>query len=97
MLKSYSRSQIFSVRTGYDVFWEGRLVPKIHAYDRGDTIEFVLDGRLGWEFPREIAFLALGFAANAMAIGAGYAHFGADKKIEAFAPRVIGINSGEVA
>lgn len=76
-------------RSGCSVFWEGRLVPNVHAYDRGEVIEFILDGRMSWEFPREVAFQALGFMANAMAIGAGYPCFTADKKVEAFAPKVM--------
>ena len=75
-------------RTGHDVIWDGRLVPNITARERGDQIEFTLDGRLVWTFPREWAFHALDFAANAMAFGAGYPCFTADKKVEAFAPSV---------
>jgi hypothetical protein len=40
--------------------------------DRGETIEFVLDDRLAFIFPRDIAPLAANFAAQAMAIGAGH-------------------------
>lgn len=73
------------VSTGCEVIWEGRVVPKLLAYDKGEKIDFVLDGRLGFEFPRQIAFQALAFAANAMAVGAGFPCFSADKKIEHFA------------
>ncbi len=75
--------------SGHSVFWEGRLVPKLTAYDRGERIEFILDGRMSWEFPREQAFDALGFMANAMALGAGYPCFTADHKVEAFAVKVM--------
>ncbi len=77
--------------SGHSVFWEGRLVPHLHAYDRGDKIEFLLDGRMSWEFPRSEAFNALSFMANAMAVGAGYPCFTADKKREGFAPQVFGV------
>lgn len=83
--------------SGHSVFWEGRRVPNLVAYDRGDRIEFVLDGRMSWEFPRTQAFNALSFMANAMAIGAGYPCFAADHKMEAFASKVVclGFDEGE--
>lgn len=59
-------------RGGHDVFIEGRLVPNIHMYDKGETIEFVLDGRLCFIFGRDEAVHAMTFAAHAMAIGAGH-------------------------
>lgn len=59
-------------QSGNDVFIEGRLVPNVRMYDRGETIEFVLDGRLCFPFPRDIAVHAMCFAAHAMAIGAGH-------------------------
>jgi hypothetical protein len=59
-------------RGGHDVFIEDRLVPNVHMYDNGSHIDFVLDGRLIFTFPREIAVHAMTFAAHAMAIGAGH-------------------------
>ena len=59
-------------RHGCDVFIEGRLVPNVHMHDKGDTIEFVLDDRLCFIFPREQAIAAMTFAAHAMAVGAGH-------------------------
>lgn len=59
-------------RSGQSVFIEGRLVPNVHMYDKGETIEFVLDDRLVFIFPREQAVAAMTFAAHAMAIGAGH-------------------------
>jgi hypothetical protein len=59
-------------RGGFDVFIEGRLVPNVHMYDKGETIEFILDGRLCFIFPRDAAVHAMTFAAHAMAIGAGH-------------------------
>lgn len=59
-------------RSGHDVFIEGRLVPNVHMYDKGETIEFVLDERLCFIFPRDAAAHAMCFAAHAMAIGAGH-------------------------
>lgn len=59
-------------REGCDVLVDGRHVPNMHMRDHGDTIEFVLDGRFSYTFPREWALLAASFAAQAMAIGAGH-------------------------
>jgi hypothetical protein len=74
-------------RSGCGVIIEGRLIPKLHMYDRGDTIEFILDGRFSYEFPKELAWLAGSFAANAMAIGSGYPFLGAESKSQPFAPQ----------
>lgn len=60
--------------SGNAVIIDGRLVPDLVMYDRGDTIEFVLDRRLGFGFPRAQAWDAAAFAFAAMAIGAGFAH-----------------------
>lgn len=62
-------------RSGHSVIIDGRVVPNLHAYDRGDTVDFVLDERMAFEFPRELAYLAASFAAEAMAIGAGFPSF----------------------
>ncbi len=78
-------------RVGSSVIIEERLIPKLHMHDRGETIEFVLDERLSFEFPANIAWLAGCFAANAMAIGAGYPHLTADEKTKGFAPQCFGI------
>lgn len=59
-------------RTGNDVFIEGRVVPNVYMRDCGETIEFVLDNRLCFIFPRDSAVHAMCFAAHAMAIGAGH-------------------------
>jgi len=72
-------------RQGCDLIIEGRRIPNIHIHDRGDSIEFVLDGRLSYEFPKDWAYLAAHMAANAMAIGAGYAHLGGETKDRHFA------------
>ncbi len=61
-------------QTGCSVIIDGRLVPNMVMHDRGDVIEFVLDGRMCWPFPREIAWQAASFAFAAMAVGAGFAH-----------------------
>lgn len=64
---------------GSAVILEGKLIPHVMMFDRGDEIEFVLDNRLGFAFPRELAHHAASFAASAMAIGAGFPHFSGGK------------------
>lgn len=62
------------VRSGHSVIIDGRVVPNLVMHDMGDEIEFVLDNRLSWSFPRDQANNAASFAFAAMAIGAGFAH-----------------------
>lgn len=78
--------------SGCSVVIDGRLVPNLIMYDRGAEIEFVLDGRMIFLFPRDIAWSAASFAFSAMAIGAGFAH-PAHKHFtqRPFAPEVIGL------
>lgn len=79
-------------QSGNSVVIDGRLVPNLVMYDRGEMIEFVLDGRMCFDFPKDIAWLAASFAFTAMAIGAGFAH-PAHKHFTQrdFAPQVIGL------
>src|SRR5258706_9623156 len=62
-------------RIGSSVIIEGHVIPNMVMFDRGDTIELMLDDRLIFPFPRDIAYQAANFAAAAMAIGAGHPHF----------------------
>lgn len=59
---------------GNSVIVDGRLMPHVAMFDRGDVIDFVIDHRLSFEFPREIAYQAASFAFAAMAIAAGFRH-----------------------
>jgi len=59
---------------GCSVIIDGRLMPHVAMYDRGDEIEFVIDHRLGFSFPRDVAYQAASFAFSAMAIAAGFRH-----------------------
>lgn len=74
-------------RSGQSVIIDGRAVPNLHMRENGEEVIFVLDERLAFGFPREWAFLAAAFAANAMAIGAGYSHVCGETKDRSFAPR----------
>lgn len=65
---------------GNSVIIEGHRIPNMVMIDRGAMIEFVLDGRMAWDFPREWAYYAASFAATAMAIGAGHPHYTAPHK-----------------
>lgn len=84
------------VRDGHDVIIDGRLVPNMTMFDNGETISFCLDNRMVWgSFPRELARHVASFAANAMAIGAGYPCLEADRKPECFATPCQGLDLGE--
>lgn len=78
-----------SERSGFAVIIENRKIPRLHMYDRGATIDFILDDRFSYEFPREWARLAASFAAQAMAIGEGYPWLGAKSKAMPFAPECV--------
>lgn len=56
---------------GDSVIIQGRLVPGVAMYDRGDEIEFVIDHRVSFAFPRAQAWDAMAFAFAAMSFGAG--------------------------
>lgn len=60
---------------GNSVIVEGHKIPNMTMIDRGDIVEFIIDGRMAFEFPRECAYTAAIFAATAMAVGAGHPHF----------------------
>lgn len=61
-----------ATRSGESVVIDGRDVPNLRMLDRGAEIEFVLDNRMSFSFPREWAYLAAAFAAQSMAVGAGH-------------------------
>lgn len=79
-------------RMGCHVVIDGRSIPNLHMHDTGDTVEFILDNRLAFEFPKEWAYLAAAFAANAMAIGAGYPFLGAETKDRPFASKCVALD-----
>lgn len=55
---------------GNALVMQGHVVPGIAMYDRGDEIEFVIDHRASFGFPRAQAWDAAAFAFAAMAFGA---------------------------
>lgn len=86
-----TNSLIGPQRLGNELIVEGRLIPNIHVHDNGDTIDFVLDGRMSYEFPREWAYMAAIFASNAMAVGAGFPSI-AGERMQEFASECFGIS-----
>lgn len=79
-------------RSGFTVIVDGRAIPGIHAYDRGPVIEFVLDGRFLYDVPREFSGVFASAVAQALAIGAGFSHLGAESRNKPFAPQVCRID-----
>jgi len=77
----------------YRVIVDGRAIPKLTGFRDGDLTALVLDGRLSISVPPELAHQVAWFAANAMAIGAGYSHLGAETKDQPFAPQCVEIGS----
>lgn len=72
---------------------KGYRIPNITMFDRGDHVDFCLDGRIVWSFSRDVAYDAIDFAATAMAVGAGYPHYEASEHHtqRSFAPKVFHI------
>ena len=79
---------------GNSVVIDGRIIPNMMCIDRGKEIEFILDSRFSYTFPRELSYLAAAFAAQAMAIGAGYPFLGAESREMPFAPKIMHIDNG---
>ena len=79
-----------AMRSGASVVIDGREVPRIMMHDRGAEIEFILDGRMSYSFPREWAYLAAAFAGTAMAVGAGHPSLSAPhRSTMPYAPEVM--------
>ncbi len=72
---------------GNNVIVDGRVIPKMMCRERGDEIEFIVDGRFSFQFPKQWSFLAAAMASQCMAIGMGYSHMGASNKERPFAPQ----------
>lgn len=65
---------------------DGRIIPRLTGFHDGDKIALVLDNRWSASFAKDDAYQAAWLIANALAIGEGYAHMGADNKDMPFAP-----------
>lgn len=71
---------------------EGRQIPKLTALDEGDQVAIILDGRLSISVPKALGQQVAWLVANALAIGSGYSHLGAETKDAPFAPVVVGLD-----
>ena len=81
----------FGVRpAGYTAVVDGHAIEKIRVWERGDNITILLDSRFSIDVPRGLSGAVCWMIANALAIGAGYSHLGADRPGYPFAPKVIG-------
>lgn len=67
------------------VVLEGFQIPKLQANIVGDDVHFMLDHRFGISVPKSRAVDIAWFVANAMAVAAGYAWFGAEEPVKGFA------------
>ncbi len=70
----------------YRVMVQGRVIPKLTAYKDGDKVGLVVDQRFSASFSEDQAWQVAWLLANALAIGAGYPHLGAESKDQPFAP-----------
>lgn len=86
----------FGVRIpGYTAVVEGREIPRLMVYERGEReITIMLDRRFAIDVPRELSGYICWMIANALAIGQGYSHLGAETKERPFAPQVSGPHGG---
>lgn len=75
--------------TGNRLVVEGRSIPKVVVHQRGDKVEFVLDGRFSCIVPEEYAHPVAFLLANAIAIGEGYPSANAEDKSRPFAPKLM--------
>lgn len=72
----------------HKVVIEGRAIPGLTAFRDGpEKIGLVVDGRFSQSVPVEMAHGIAWLLANALAVGAGYSHLGAENKDMPFAPR----------
>lgn len=77
----------------YSIVVDGRLIPGLTGHKSGDADTYlVLDGRFSVTVPNELAYSVAWMLGNALAIGAGYPHLGAESKEQPFAPQVAEIN-----
>lgn len=69
------------------VMVDGRVIPRLTGWREGDLTWLAVDGRFACSVPhahaREVAYVL----ANALAVGAGYSHAGAESRDMPFAPR----------
>lgn len=73
----------------YSIVVDGRRIPQLTGHKSGDNETYlVLDGRFSVTVPNELAYQVAWILANAIAIGQGYSHLGAESKDHPFAPQI---------
>lgn len=75
--------------TGHRCVVDGRVIPRLIVHQRGDKVEFVIDGRFSCIVPDECAHPVAYAIANALAIGEGYPSASAEDKSRPFAPQLM--------
>jgi hypothetical protein len=70
----------------FRVILDGRVIPRLTAIKDGDKISLMVDHRFAASFSEDDARSAAWLIAQALAIGAGYPHLGAETKDQPFAP-----------
>lgn len=81
----------FGIRPpGYTAVVEGREVPGLLVWERGDLITILLDRRFAIDVPRELSGAVCWLVAQARAIGEGYPYLGAESRDRPFAPQARG-------
>ena len=64
---------------------DGRIIPRLTGWREGDLVWLCVDRRFAAPFSKEYAHNAASLIAEALAIGAGYSHLGAENKDRPFA------------
>lgn len=79
---------LLSPHDAHGLVIDGRLIPRMHVATTGDRCTLVLDGRFACDgTPDEVARWAR-MVAQALAVGAGYPHLGADAPVRPFSPEI---------
>lgn len=77
----------------YSIVMDGRQIPHLTGHKSGDNETYlILDHRLSITVPNDLAYSVAWMLANAIAIGQGYSHLGAENKDRPFAPQVAEID-----
>lgn len=85
-------SPLGAKRSGRDVIVDGRVIPGLSGAKVGDSYHITLDGRFGVELPEHLVHPVLSILANALAIGGGYSHAGAELHGRPFAPKIMNLS-----
>lgn len=77
----------------HSVIIEGRKMPNFFIREHDGLFEVLFDNRWIYQFPEKwVARIAVTMAANALAVGRGYAYLGAENKDSPFARISVGID-----